>query len=762
MLIKPRLATLAAFAVVSALWAAVLAAQVTPATPDTSRRPAPTAGARMASDSAITPPADQARGVDAELRSALFELVSDRPLRALSGLQWLRSQEQTSGAAAGADASHATLLFLLTQTYYRLGMGDPFRAAASELAASSVAPRFASIARAQLMLDSYRRGDYKRAIDLAGTASDGGDKALAGLIAGLARYQTGNFAGSRESFASVKQLGGPYASYAQYMDAVATLGGDTLKSPDALSALQSLSGAVSGELADQVRVTAAQLAYQGGQYDVAASLTEGIAPASGFAAEGLLTRAWALYKAKRFDAAASAFTDFATRFPQLPQRDEARLMAAQIALQAGRTDEAVTRFQSVADSLSAEANRLAALVGTMADAARSLVTARAAGVLFIADPQIGKTLALPDEAGSDPAVLLGAFSETPLTGPMAQAAAPTVVSLADVDKRLQSVGGSLGGDFPRRVLYVPASSSTNFAGYVSRSDALVNADVNVALARFRLKEQMNQRAARLAVLEALQQLVAKAGEGLTASAAQLTAAGDSLAKLSTGIDATVGRVRAFVQQNADVTRQIAGENLAMQDSMMRLQGGSMDSTERMVLQLEQSTATTYRQLAEMIAAGLNNALAHHPAIVLRDSVTQRLARLRSLLAETQGFVNTNTQLLSAELARLQQVENQRIAQLQSAVTTAESQRSAAEAQMVAVVEAELRARSGQMVGLLRHDAEAAEYGSASATFFKAVEAGKPAAAAAPGTPGAGGGTAGGTGGAVTPPSPRIGTPTSPR
>ncbi|MGI8496554.1 MAG: hypothetical protein ACR2OG_03080 [Gemmatimonadaceae bacterium] len=760
MLIKQRLAPLVALAAASALWTAVLVAQATPAaTRDTTRRAAPV---RTASDSAITPPADQARGVDAELRSALFELVSDRPLAALSGLQWLRSQEQASGTAAGATMSHATLLFLLTQTYYRLGMGDPFRATASELAASTVAPRFASIARAQLMLDAYRRGDYKRAIDLAGTAADAGDKALAGLIAGLARYQTGNYPGSRESFAAVKQAGGPYAPYAQYMDALAAIGGDTLKSPDALSALQALTGAVSGELADQVRVSAAQLAYQGGQYDVAASLTEGIAPASGFAAEGLLTRAWALYKAKRFDAAASAFTDFATRFPLLPQRDEARLLAAQIALQAGRTDEAAGRFQSVADSVSAEANRVAGVGGTITGAARALVSARAAGVLFIAAPQTGKTLALPDEAGSDPAVLIGAFSDAPPAGPMAQTAAPTLVSLADIDKRLQSVGGSLAGDFPRRVLYVPASGSTNFAGYVSRSDALSNADVSVALARFRLKEQMNQRAARLAVLQALQQLVTKAGEGLTASAAQLTAAQDSLAKLSTSIEATVARVRAFVQQNADATRQIANENLAMQDSMTRSQAGSMDTTERAVLQLEQSTASTYRQLADLISGGLNAALAHHPAMVLRDSVTRRLATLRSLLAETQGFVNTNTQLLSAELARLQQVENQRIAQLQSAVTAAESQRAAAESQMVALVEAELRSRSGQMVALLRHDAEAAEYGSASATFFKAVESGRPAANVAPGTPERSGGTAGGTGGAVTPPPPRIGTPTSPR
>ena len=44
--------------------------------------------------------------------------------------------------------------------------------------------------------------------------------------------------------------------------------------------------------------------------------------------------------------------------------------------------------------------------------------------------------------------------------------------------------------------------------------------------------------------------------------------------------------------------------------------------------------------------------------------------------------------------------------------------------MVAVVDAELRARAIEMIASLRRDTEAAEFGSASASFFQAIDAGQ--------------------------------------
>jgi hypothetical protein len=60
--------------------------------------------------------------------------------------------------------------------------------------------------------------------------------------------------------------------------------------------------------------------------------------------------------------------------------------------------------------------------------------------------------------------------------------------------------------------------------------------------------------------------------------------------------------------------------------------------------------------------------------------------------------------------------------LRAAIASAEAQRTAAEARLVAVVDTELRARANEMLTTLRRDVEAAEFGSASALFFKTLDA----------------------------------------
>ena len=44
----------------------------------------------------VTPAADQPRGVDAEIRTALFDLVNNKPLAALSRLEWLAAGHGTA------------------------------------------------------------------------------------------------------------------------------------------------------------------------------------------------------------------------------------------------------------------------------------------------------------------------------------------------------------------------------------------------------------------------------------------------------------------------------------------------------------------------------------------------------------------------------------------------------------------------------------------------------------------------------------------
>lgn len=685
-------------------------------------------------DSAIRPVADQARGVDAELRVALFEMMNDRYIPALGRLQWLQTSPGalTPAAAPGALRGREDVLFLLAQSYYRLGMDQAFRQTARSIVGGQSAQRYGAILRAQLLLDAYRQGDYAGAITMSKTLAGSDVKGLASLVAGLSAYQTGAFPDARAAFAAAQQSGAPYAAYAQYMDALAQLRGDTSQSAPALTALQQLASSSSGEFADQVRLTAAQLAYESDRFDDAASLAGQIGSESGLAAQALLTRAWALYKANQVAPAGEAFQQFATRFPQLPERDEARLMYAQVLLQLGRTDEASRVFHMVADSAKAETGALQGVSGAMNAAAKALVSARAAGLLFITDPASGKTVALQDAAGSDLSVLATAVSDT--VAAMPRVSAPEIVSLADLNERLSRVSG-LDGTISRRVLFTQTSATNNRADYAGRAQALNEADVQVALARYRVQEALEAQARQLATLQALQQTLTTEGSAFGALSARLTAAQDSLSRLATVLDAAAGRLRQLFQGQINATRLLADENVALVDSVRGVLAGSAGAMERDLLDREAQTSRIYRGVADLIESGIEGAIGRHPAFALRDSVRARGDRSRALLGEAQNAATAAQQLIATEIARLQ--SNDATAEYRSTLASAESRRAAVEAQLVSVVERELGARAGEMVAELRRDTEAAEFGSASALFFQALDAGNAPRGAGPsGTTGA--------------------------
>ena len=216
--------------------AAPLAAQVTPAPtrPDSARPAAATVAgdttrqATTKRDSAIVPVVDQARGVDAEVRVALYDLMDGRYIPALTRLQWLSTSPValTDASANSALRGREDMLFLLSQAYYRLGMDSAFRATAAPLTASGSSARFGRLLRSQLLLDAYRHGDFAGAIRQA-SAIGSEDQGLAALVAGLAAYQSGDVAGAQQRFAAAKASAAPYGQYAQYMQALTTLRSDT-------------------------------------------------------------------------------------------------------------------------------------------------------------------------------------------------------------------------------------------------------------------------------------------------------------------------------------------------------------------------------------------------------------------------------------------------------------------------------------------------------------------------------------------------------
>ena len=752
------------------------AAQVPPggaARPDTTRRAAgdttrvaagDSTRARAGAVAAVTPAADQARGVDAEIRVALFELMNGRYVPALGRLRWLDQSPVAladAGAASGALRGRSELRFLLSQAYYRLGMDSAFRNTAQSLVSSGSAQRYMGILQAQLLLDAYRNGQYARVAEMARSLSQSEMRGLASLVAGLSSYQSGNYADARTQFAAAQQAGGLYGPYAQYMDALAQLRGDSAQTGPALAALAQLAGGQQGEFGDQIRLTAAQLAYESNQFDQAAQLAGGVNPVGGLGAQALLVRAWAQYKAGQVDAAGNSFAEFARRYPQLPERDESQLMYAQTLLQRNQTDQAGRVFRAVADSMKSEASMLQARAsGAMGEAARALVLARTAGLLFINDPANGKTVMLQDAPGSDVPMLASVVSDSVPSG--LQVTVPEVISLSDVAQRFGGVGAPINSAaFPQRVLFSQTSATRNRTDYYGVAQSLYDADVAVALARHRLQEQLDALARQLRVLSALQQQIADDAQRFGQIAQQMRMTRDSLAKLETVLEANAQSVRELFTGRLRATRLLAQENAALLDSVQRTLGGTLAGNEQEMMQTEAQTARTYNEIADLIERGLNGAIQRHPAFVLRDSIRTRGDRMNTLLGDVQQVVASTQRLLADEFARLQGLQNERTGGLRGALASAEAARNAAEARVVAVVERELSARAGEMLAGLRRDTEAADFGSASAAFFQAIEAGRGAPGATGGTTGSGGGTAGsadGSTGGNTSTSPASGAP----
>ena len=194
------------------------ASGTTPTTADTARRapglaPGDTtrAASRTVADSAITPTLDPARMTDAELRIALFQLLADRHIPALQRLQTVTGTGTTTGAAGDSMSGAGTVagigtspttgagrrlgrddgLFLLSQSYWRLGMDAQFRTAANAVIASPSGARYAPILRGQMLLEAYRHGDVARALQLAQQLQSSPVGGLASLMAGLTHYQQG-------------------------------------------------------------------------------------------------------------------------------------------------------------------------------------------------------------------------------------------------------------------------------------------------------------------------------------------------------------------------------------------------------------------------------------------------------------------------------------------------------------------------------------------------------------------------------------------
>jgi tetratricopeptide (TPR) repeat protein len=658
--------------------------------------------------------ADLTRTVDAEVRVAMFELTSGETLPALSRLERLGSLVGQDSASGVAQPERAALHFLLAETYYRLGMLAAFRPEA-EAAMAGGRTRYASVLQPQMLVEAYRSGDYARAASIAREMPASGAGGAA-LVAGLAAYQAGDLAAARAAFARAATGAGSFASYARYMDALAQLRGDTAHAASAVASLEAAAASATGGFADQARLTAAQVAYEGERYDDAIRIAGTIGDASALAAPALFTRAWALYKVNRVDDAEKAFSDFVSRYPRRPEHDEAQLMAAQAQLELGRSTEAERVFQAVADSSAANVSMLQAQTNAaIGEVARALVANRSADLLATGDPAGSKAVVLEDSTAVTGALAaLGAESQPAGTG------AQVSVVATSVSARLDSIA-SRAPAMVTRVLFAPPSATRQPRELVGRSQALAAADAAVAVARHRLGEELEGQQREIALLTRLAAALGADSAGIGSLAADFATLGDSMARLDQLMAAAEARLRQLLGREIEATRTLAAENARAADSLRTALGAGAGPDDRAAIDAEVAAATSYARIAELAASGLDRAIARHPAFAARDSVRAHNAKARTMLADLQSSYAGSRRDVDAALAALRNGDAPAVQRARQALTDAESRRGAVENEVIAAVTAELSARAAEMVASLQRSTEAAQFGVASAAFFRAID-----------------------------------------
>ena len=664
------------------------------------------------------------RTVDAEVRVAMFELAMDRPYPALSRLERVSSIVRQDSTGLG-EPERAALHFLLSQTYYRLGMMSAFRREADGLAGAST--RYASVLRPQLLVEAYRSGDYARVATLSRTQSSNDATGLSPLVAGLAAYRSGDLAGARTAFARASASNGSFSPYAKYMEVLTQIRSDTAHSANAIASLEGVATGLTGAFADQVHLTAAQVAYEGRRYEDAVRIAGTIGDSSQLAAPALLTRAWALYKLERVDQAAQAFNDFATRYPNRFESDEARLMAAQAQLELGRSVDAERVFQRVADSSSAGIALLQAQTNAaIAELSRALVTSRSVETLVLGDPN-AKVLALRDSSTAGDLLAVGATSPTTLPGggPIAVLAAPDAARIDSIAARAPTT--------VRRVLFTPASATKQLGDVAVRSQNLIAADAAVGVARYRLSQQLDAQQREIALLSQLGGSLAADSGQIGNMAVNYQTLADSIARLDQLLSTAETRVREMLGREIEGTRSLAAENAKTADSLRTALASRGSAEDRAALDEEVATAAAYAKVAEIAAQGLDSAIAHHPVFVARNALRTRDVNTRAVLAAMQSSYAGSRRDVDAALGTLHSGDTPEVQRARQSLADAESRRSAAEGDAVAAVNAELSARAGRLIADLQRNTEAAQFGVASATFFRAID--EPRAAGGAGSAG---------------------------
>ncbi len=706
----------------------------------------------LRADTALVPELDGVRAGDAEIRIALYEMVTGRPAAALARLRAAAGVGgDSAGTTAGTGPSDRRLdeedrRFLMAECFFRLAMADSLAATARRVLAGPAGARYGSVLRAQLLVTAYRAGDIETAAAIAAGLPDSDRSAVTALIGGLVAYRRGDSAGARAGFAGAQRApgAGPIADYARYMTAVSStsatrgaggIADDSSRAAAALPTLDAGLPSTGGEAGNQLRVATAELAADAGQSDRAIALVDAVDPASGSDVQARLIRAWVLARSAHPDRAAKAFGDLADRYPQLPEQEESRLLAAQAMLDAQHAADAQGAFRAVGDLAGAEETSFGQWSADPHSAARALVEARAADLLLLPDVTLGKTLAMSDSEAADRAALRAVGGPRAGAGDAAHTP-PAVLSVAAVGARIDSAVHAAqrrDGDVMtpsdeallRRAIFAgdpPDAAATEARAQLARSvRALHDADVAVAVADASARAYRDNVGLQLLVLEHTRQAIGVAGDSLAPTLGRVAAIEDSLARVTETVDAAGGRLHRMFEPQVTGTRSLASENLRQIDSVRLAVAAVGTADDREALRREAEIAATYAHLADAVDRGLVRAIGNHPAFALRDTIRLRGERTRQLIVQTRRAVAAGEAAVDDQVARVSADDTTREVLRRTLVAASAAQDQAAAALTAAVARA-LGRRAEMLAAAFRRDQEAAAFGAASAGFFRATAA----------------------------------------
>jgi hypothetical protein len=375
-------------------------------------------------------------------------------------------------------------------------------------------------------------------------------------------------------------------------------------------------------------------------------------------------------------------------------------------------------FQRVADSASAQASSLAAQTSAaIGDVARALVTNRASGLLVLGDPAGAKVVVVRDSLGEG--TVLAAVTGTGDVS-SARAVRPSL-EMASGGQQFDSLV-STAGPAVTRVLFAPATSPAASRTVAEGAQRLSGVDATVAVARFRLAEEIEAQKLEIELLARLAATLSADSAEIGALAVRQRVLGDSIARLDQMMAAAEARLRGLMGQETAATRSLAAENQRTADSLRAALAAGVGPEDRAAIDAEVATAAAYARIADMLTTGLDKAIAQHPAFVARDSVRAHNARALTTLNEVEGTYTGSRRAVDDALAELRNGDGPSARAARQALADAEARRSVVEGEVIAAVSAELSGRASALVAGLQHSAEAAQFGMASAAFFRAIDA----------------------------------------